>query len=190
MIQQGTALFNIPPKLATDIRAYLAERERRKLSPKKEVDKHVTVVVDSSRNGMAHDAREGKWRGNWWKGWVAGTLHTTSDRGLSSIATTDARTSAAGSRTNWRPRWFEWTRPFRRKAKSGFCARAVKFQPASNMYEGCYFIFFQSMCVTLDQSVSHTDWHFSNFFVLISVCKILVNEVKHSEGQNTTKFII
>jgi hypothetical protein len=42
MIQQGTALFNIPPKLATDIRAYLAERERRKLSPKKEVD---TVVV-------------------------------------------------------------------------------------------------------------------------------------------------
>jgi cation transport regulator ChaC len=60
MIQQGTALFNIPPKLATDIRAYLAERERRKLSPKKEVDKHVTVVVDSSRNGMAHDAREGK----------------------------------------------------------------------------------------------------------------------------------
>jgi len=45
MIQQGTALFNIPPKLATDIRAYLAERERRKLSPKKEVDKHITVVV-------------------------------------------------------------------------------------------------------------------------------------------------
>jgi hypothetical protein len=45
MIQQGTALFNIPPKLATDIRAYLAERERRKLSPKKEVDKCITVVV-------------------------------------------------------------------------------------------------------------------------------------------------
>ena len=45
MIQQGTALFNIPPKLATDIRAYLAERERRRLSPKKEVDKHNTVVV-------------------------------------------------------------------------------------------------------------------------------------------------
>jgi len=45
MIQQGTALFNIPPKLATDIRAYLAERERRKLSPKKEVDKRIAVVV-------------------------------------------------------------------------------------------------------------------------------------------------
>lgn len=37
MIQQGTTLFNIPPKLATDIRAYLSERERRRLSPKKEV---------------------------------------------------------------------------------------------------------------------------------------------------------
>ena len=45
MIQQGTALFNIPPKLATDIRAYLVERERRKMSPKKEVDKRITVVV-------------------------------------------------------------------------------------------------------------------------------------------------
>jgi hypothetical protein len=45
MIQQGTALFNIPPKLATDIRAYLAERERRKLSPKKEVGKHTAVVI-------------------------------------------------------------------------------------------------------------------------------------------------
>jgi len=45
MIQQGTALFDIPPKLATDIRAYLAERERRKLSPKKEVDTHITAVV-------------------------------------------------------------------------------------------------------------------------------------------------
>ena len=45
MIHQGTALFNIPPKLATDIRAYLAERERRRMSPKKEVDKHITVVV-------------------------------------------------------------------------------------------------------------------------------------------------
>jgi hypothetical protein len=39
MIQQGTTLFNIPLKLATDIRAYLAEREKRRLSPKKEVYK-------------------------------------------------------------------------------------------------------------------------------------------------------
>jgi hypothetical protein len=45
MIQQGTTLFDIPPKLATDIRAYLVERERRKRSPKKEVYKCGTVVV-------------------------------------------------------------------------------------------------------------------------------------------------
>jgi hypothetical protein len=63
MIQQGTALFNIPPKLATDIRAYLAERERRKLSPKKELNESVcdgtaanTVFsfVDRERTALAH----------------------------------------------------------------------------------------------------------------------------------------
>jgi len=35
--------------------------------------------------------------------WVAITLHTTSERGLSSITTADAHTSAASSRLNWRP---------------------------------------------------------------------------------------
>jgi hypothetical protein len=53
---------------------------------------------------MAHgDAREGKWRGNWRMEWVASTLHTTSEHGLSSITTADAHTSAASSRLNWRP---------------------------------------------------------------------------------------
>lgn len=48
MIQQGTTLFNIPPKLATDIRAYLAERERRKLPPKKEVYKcHIQLIFQN-----------------------------------------------------------------------------------------------------------------------------------------------
>ena len=69
------------------------------------------------------DAREGKWRGNWRKEWVASTLHTTTEHGVSSITTTDAHTSAASSRLNWRPRRFKWTRPFRRKTKSGFCLR-------------------------------------------------------------------
>jgi len=37
---------------------------------------------------MAHgDAREGKWRGNWRMEWVASTLHTTSEYGVSSITT-------------------------------------------------------------------------------------------------------
>ena len=82
---------------------------------------------------LAHgDAREGKWRGNWRMEWVASTLHTTSEHGVSSITTADAHTSAASSRLNWSPRRFKWTRPFRRKTKSGFCARAITIQLASN----------------------------------------------------------
>ena len=81
---------------------------------------------------MAHgDAREGKWRGNWRMERVASTLHTTSEHGVSSITTADAHTSAASSRMNWCPRRFKWTSPFRRKTKSGFCARAIPFQLAS-----------------------------------------------------------
>jgi len=62
------------------------------------------AVVDCSWNVMAHgDAREGKWRGNWRMEWVASTLHTTSEHGVSSIITADAHTSVASSRLNWRP---------------------------------------------------------------------------------------
>ena len=90
------------------------------------------VEVESSWNVMAHgDAREGKWRGNWRMVWVASTLHTTSEHGVSSITTTDAHTSAAISRLNLRPCRFKWT-PFRRKRKSGFCACTITFQLASN----------------------------------------------------------
>jgi len=74
---------------------------------------------------MAHgDAREGKWRGNWRTEWVANTLHTTSEHGVSSITPADAHTSATSSQLSWRPCRFKWTRPFRRKTKSGFCACA------------------------------------------------------------------
>jgi len=78
--------------------------------------------------------REGKWRGNWRMQWVASNLHTTSEHGVSSITTADARTSAASSRLNWRPRRFKWTRPFRRKTKSGFCACAITFQLACTTF--------------------------------------------------------
>jgi len=81
---------------------------------------------------MAHgDAREGKCRGNWLIECVASTLHTTSERGVSSITTADAHNSAASSRLNWSPCQFKWTRPFRRKKKSGFCACAITFQTQS-----------------------------------------------------------
>jgi len=86
-------------------------------------------LVESSWNVMAHgDAQEGKWRGNWRMEWVASTLHTTSERGVSSTTTADAHTSAASSWLNWHPCCFKWTRPFRRKTKSGFCACAITFQ--------------------------------------------------------------
>jgi len=49
-----------------------------------------TQCVESILNLMAHgDAREGKWRGNWRMEWVSSTLHTTSEHGVSSIATAD-----------------------------------------------------------------------------------------------------
>ena len=90
------------------------------------------TAVDSSWTVMAHgDAREGKWTGNWRMEWVASTLHTTSEHGLSSITTADAHTSAASSRLNLRSRRLKWASPFRRKTKSGFCACAVTFQLAS-----------------------------------------------------------
>ena len=64
--------------------------------------------------------------------WVASTLHTTSEHGVSSITTADAHTSAASSRLNWRPPGrFKRTRSFRRKTKSGFCVFAITFQLAS-----------------------------------------------------------
>jgi len=68
--------------------------------------------------------------------WLASTLHTTSEHGVSSITTAETHTSAASSRLNWRPRRFKWTRPFCRKTKSGFGACAITFQLAFTIH--CY----------------------------------------------------
>jgi len=89
-------------------------------------------VVESSWNVMAQgDARERKWKRNWRMEWLASTLHTTSEHGVSSITTADAHTSAVSSRLKGRPRWFKWTRPFRRKTKFVSCACAITFQTQS-----------------------------------------------------------
>jgi len=110
---------------------------------------------------MAHgDAREGKWRGNWRMEWVASTLHFTSEHGVSSITTADAHTSAASSRMMWRPCRFEWTRPFRRKTKSGFCACAITFQTQSTEKETSVHILCE--CEAL-ASLRHT--HVGFFFM-------------------------
>ena len=66
-------------------------------------------------------------------GWVASTLHTTSQICVSSVTTADAHNSAASSQMNWCPCWFKWTRLFRRKTKSGFCARTITFQTQSTL---------------------------------------------------------
>ena len=94
----------------------------------------------------AHQRKKGRVHlrpdGTWWctGGEVKGKLangvgsqysHTTSEHGASSITNTDAHTSAASSRLNRRPRQFKWTRLFRRKTKSGFCACAITFQTQS-----------------------------------------------------------
>ena len=85
---------------------------------------------------MAHgDAGDRKWRGNWRMEWVASTLHTTSEHGVSSIITAAAHTSVV-SRLNWRSCRFKWTHPFRRKTKSCFCACAITFQTQSTSFAG------------------------------------------------------
>jgi hypothetical protein len=86
------------------------------------------------------DARERKWRGNWWMEWVASTLHTTSEHGVSSTTTADAHTSAASSRLNWRPRRFKWTRPFRRKTKSVICHHISAGLYLENILSPCHFV--------------------------------------------------
>jgi len=94
--------------------------------------KGIYDFAESSWNVMAHgDAWEVKWRRNWRMEWIARTLHITSESGVSSITTANAHTSVASCRLNWRPRWFKWTHPFRRKMKSGFCACAITFQTQS-----------------------------------------------------------
>ena len=59
--------------------------------------------------------------------WVASTLHTTSEHGVSLMRTPRLAV------VDWTddPLRFKWSRPFRRKTKSGFCACAITFQTQS-----------------------------------------------------------
>ena len=121
--------FNFDPDHPNAI--YNWNKSFSKLSPRPRLVNRFSLwtrTLQSSWNVMEHgDTREGKWRGNWRMEWVASTLHTTSEHGVSSITTADAHTSAASSRL-WRLRRFKWTRPFHRKTKSGSCACAITFQ--------------------------------------------------------------
>jgi len=75
--------------------------------------------------------------------------------GLSSITTADAHTSPASSRLNWHPRRFKWTRPFRWKTKSGFCACAITFRFCSTcpLYERADHVMqFEQVCLLVGES--------------------------------------
>jgi len=80
--------------------------------------------------------------------WVFSNFHTTSEHGVPSITTADAHTSAASSRLNRRPCRSKWTRPFRRKEKSGFCACAITFQTQSTNNVGVVLVH------TVDQGIT------------------------------------
>ena len=138
-------------------------------------------LIEPCWNVMAHgDAREGKWRGNWRMEWVASTLHTTTEHGVSSITTADAHTSAASSRLNWRPCRFKWTRPFRRKTKSGFCACAITFQTQStsqwlhsldtnSRYD--VYLTLQKHCVTRSVSFGCSASHYHLYIIFADDCR-------------------
>jgi hypothetical protein len=97
-----------------------------------------SAEVESSWNVMAHvDAREEKWRGNKRMEWVTSKRHMTAEHRLARTIQTlhaDVHSSPASSRLNWRPCQFKWTRPFRWKTKSGFCACAITFQMQSTSW--------------------------------------------------------
>ena len=92
-------------------------------------NKTVTLLLELVRNLVAHgDPREGKWRGNWRMEWVASNLTPPPNvvyppffklmrtPRLPVVDWTDA------------PHRFKWTRPFRGKTKSGFCACSITFR--------------------------------------------------------------
>ena len=88
--------------------------------------------LEWKRNLVAHgDAREEKWRGKRRMEWVAkqssvwlGTVHPV----LLQTFSPDLHSKKASTRLNWHPRRYKWTRPFRWKTESGFCACAITFR--------------------------------------------------------------
>jgi hypothetical protein len=83
---------------------------------------------------MAHGDTQEKWRGNKRMEWVTSKRHMTAEHRLARAVQTlqaDVHSSPASSKLTWRPRRLKWTRPLRRKTKSGFCACAVTFQTQS-----------------------------------------------------------
>ena len=53
---------------------------------------------------------------------------------------------------NWLPRGFKWTRPFRRKTKSGFYACAITFQLAPTSFRNLIIFFMKGGCTKQETS--------------------------------------
>jgi len=80
--------------------------------------------------------------------WVTSKRHMTAEHRLARAVQTlqaDVHNWPASSRLNWCPRRFKWTRPFRRKTKSAFCACANTFQALSKI-PPCLPCLFWSAC--------------------------------------------
>jgi hypothetical protein len=129
--------MSVKHSVSSDLRAILYSEKVFKIPRRLLCDKQVACWSFDGRVQLKCDGT--RWRtGGEVKGKLAigvctNTLHTTSEHGVPSITTADAHTSVASNRLKWRPRRFKWTRPFRQKTKSGFCACAITFQTQSTL---------------------------------------------------------
>ena len=87
------------------------------------------VTVELVRNLMAHgDAREGKWSGNWRMECVASTLTPPPNVVYPALLKLKRTLRLPAVDLTDAPHRIKWTRPFRGKTKSGFCACAITFR--------------------------------------------------------------
>ena len=101
-------------------------------------------VVEWKRNLVAHgDAREEKWRGKRRMEWVIkqasvwlGTVHPVL---LQSFSPTRTPRKPVLDWTD-NPGRYKWTRPFRWKTESGFCACAITFRLHSTYMNICFLL--------------------------------------------------
>ena len=124
-----------------------------------------TEAVEWKWNVVAHgDAREEKWRGKRRMEWVAkqasfwlGTDHPV----LLQSFSPDTHSKKASTRLNWHPRRYKWTRPFRWKTESGFCACAITFR---------------------SHSTTETDWPMGN---AVRITQGIERPVSHGRARRT-----
>ena len=88
-----------------------------------------------------------------------GTVHPVLLQSFSA----DPHSEKARTRLNWHPRRYKWTRPFRWKTESGFCACAVTFRFHSTSSSLCG-VTDQFCDILLNNVTLNWPWHFVNVF--------------------------